>query len=179
MLLRIVQFLTLLLAAYFFGAAIQQNWLSPGLLDVSAQTFIDLFKSQMHHATLRIPLLITAFELLLVILLVMQSKQWRSFSYALLACALITIGIVSLINTQTTLYISREIYGWDLNRLPANWGNVRSEWLNYQFVNGLLMMGVCFFLFIGIFISLLPVAQPTAAYYEQPGEGAAIPAITG
>jgi hypothetical protein len=156
MMLRIIQFLTILLSAYFFGAAIQQNWLSPWMQDLSAPAFAEAVKSHMQYANLRMPVLVTAFELLIVMLLVLQSGEWRKISYMLLVVAFISIACISLLNTQMSMSLGKEIFAWNAANMPVNWALVRNEWLSYQFMNGLFMTGVSVLLFVSIFISWLP-----------------------
>jgi hypothetical protein len=156
MMLRIIQFLTILLTAYFFGAAIQQNWLSPWMQDLSAPAFAEAVKSHMQYANLRMPVLVTVFELLIVMLLVLQSHDWRKISYMLLVFAFISVACISLLNTQMSMSLGKEIFAWNTASMPANWALVRNEWLSYQFMNGLFMTGVSVLLFVSIFISWLP-----------------------
>lgn len=154
--LRIIQFFTLLLAAYFFGAAIQQNWLSPWMYDLTGPAFAEVVKNHMQYTSLRMPVMITALELLIVLLLVLQSNNWRKVAYLLLAIAFISIACISLLNTQMSMSLGKQIFAWNTASMPANWVLVRNEWLSYQLFNGLFMTGVCVLLFVSIFISWFP-----------------------
>jgi hypothetical protein len=169
MMLRIIQFLTILLAAYFFGAAIQQNWLSPWMQDLSATAFAEVVKSQVGYANMLTPVLVTALELLIVLLLVLQSRQWRKFSYLLLVIAFISIAGISLLNTQMGMSMGREVFAWNTASMPANWVLVRNEWLSHQFMNGLFMTSISLMLFASIFISWMPQQQeePEAELYNE------------
>lgn len=155
MLLRTIQFVTLLLGAYFFGAYVHQNWVAPLPLDISGATFSEIIKSNISGAISKTPLLIGVLEIMIVLLLILQKKEWKSLSYVLTALSFVALVVMSLINMQTVMNISKDVYVLGAGKEPLDWAPVKASWLNYQYLNGVVMVAVCLNLFIGIFISLL------------------------
>lgn len=155
MLLRTIQFVTLLLGAYFFGAYVHQNWVAPLPLDISGTAFSEIIKSDISGAISKTPILIGVLEIMIVLLLVLQKKEWKSLSYVLTALSFVALVVMSLINMQTVMNISKDVYALGTGKEPVDWAPVKASWLNYQYLNGVVMVAVCLNLFIGIFISLL------------------------
>jgi hypothetical protein len=155
MLLRTIQFITLLLGAYFFGAYLHQNWVAPLPLDISGAAFSEIIKSSISGAISKTPILIGILEIMIVLLLVLQKKEWKSLSYVLTALSFVALIVMSLINMQTVMNISKDVYALDAGKGTADWTTVKTNWLNYQYLNGMVMVAVCLNLFISIFISLL------------------------
>jgi hypothetical protein len=190
MLLRTIQFATLLLAAYFFGAYLHQNWIAPLPADMSGLAFSEIIKSGVNNAVSRTQVLIGALEILMVLLLILQSREWKSVSYLLTGLSFVAIVIFSVINMQAVLSISNDVYALSAVKEPAEWAVVKTRWLNYQYINGVVMVVICLNLFIGIFSSLSKEWKtPTsyrydtslygqAATQEAPGEYPVIPEPT-
>lgn len=155
MLLRTIQFITLLLGAYFFGAYLHQNWVAPLSLDISGAAFSEIIKSNISGAISKTPILIGVLEIMIVLLLILQKKEWKSLSYLLTALSFVALIVLSLINMQTVMNISKGVYALDAAKAPVDWTRVKENWLNYQYLNGVVMVAICLNLFIGIFISLL------------------------
>jgi hypothetical protein len=177
MLLRTIQFITLLLAAYFFGAYVHQNWIAPLPLDVSGSAFSEIIKSGIYNTVSRTQVLIGIFEVVIVSLLILQAREWKSVPYMLTFLSFIAIVVFSLINTQTILGISNEVNALATVKDPAEWSSVKAKWLNYQYMNGVVMVVVCLNLFIGIFSSLANEWKNRSAYhqYETTGYDTEVP----
>jgi uncharacterized membrane protein YkvI len=166
MFLRTIQFATLLVAAYFFGTYVHQNWVAPLGFNISDPAFVAILQSSMASATYKMPVLLSGLEILIVILLIVQSKDWKSFGYVLTAISFVTVVLVFLANSQTVFTISNDFYTTRVSKTLPNWSSLKARWMQYQYLNGLAMVGVCLSLFTSIFISLLSYKPNTQMGYE-------------
>jgi hypothetical protein len=153
MVLRTIQFITFLVAAYFFGSCINQLWVAPWWKNLTGPTFVEVFKANSYYTNVRIPVITATLQLLLVVLLILKSKQRTSFSFVLTTISFVVLLVCTVINNQVYQNYSNQILNWNVAALPGNWVAVKQQLLSYQLISGICMTGVSLLLFASFFFS--------------------------
>jgi hypothetical protein len=171
MVLRTIQFITFLVAAYFFGSYINQLWVAPWWKDLTGPTFFEVFKANSYYTNVRIPVITATLQLLLVVLLILKSKERTSFSFVLTTISFVILLVCTVINNQVYQNYSNQILNWNVSALPGNWVVVKQQLFSYQLISGICMTGVCLLLFASFFFSdefaYAPQAQRTNVIEED------------
>ncbi len=153
MVLRTIQFITFLVAAYFFGSYIQQLWVAPWWNNLAGSTFVEVFKANSYYTNARVPVITATLQLLLVALLILKSGARTSFSFLLQTISFVVLLVSTVINNQVYQNYSNQILNWNAAALPGNWMQVKHQLFSYQLISGICITSACLLLFVSFFFS--------------------------
>jgi hypothetical protein len=153
MIQRTIQFVTFLVAAYFFGAYIHQLWVAPWWKDLTGPTFVEVFKANSYYTNVRTPIITATLQFLLVVLLILKSRERTTLSFVLKTISFVALLVCTVINNQVYQNYSNQVLSWNVASLPANWELVKQQVFSYQLISGICMTGVCLLLFASFFFS--------------------------
>lgn len=153
MVLRTIQFITFLVAAYFFGSYTHQLWVAPWWRDITGPAFVEVFKANSYYTNVRIPVIAAVLQLLLLVLLILKSRERRTLSFVLTTISFVVLLVCTVINNQVYQSYSNQIFGWNVAALPSNWMLVKQQVFSYHLISGICMTGACLLLFASFFFS--------------------------
>ncbi|MBV2167060.1 MAG: DUF1772 domain-containing protein [Bdellovibrio sp.] len=114
--------------------------MGPAMERLTVGSYIELHQSMETVFVAWTPFFYLALTLIIVTNLFLLRKDWRSLEFVLVAFALLCI-LDELVMTWTgNLPLNRVINSWQMMTPPADWIEVRSQWVRFMYIRCALLI---------------------------------------
>ena len=128
---RIISFILIIYAAYFFGLYVQGR-VAPWEYNVSGKAFAEYHKAIDFYMGKRMPVMVLSYIGFMILFLIFNRDEWRTFAFWLIPLAIVLQLISIYIGVTSNVRMNPEMNAWNPDHLPVNWQAMRDQWLYYH-----------------------------------------------
>lgn len=147
---KILSFILVAFAAFFFSLSIS-GFIAPWDYDVSGRTWAEYHKAIDFYMGARMPVISLTCMACMVLFLILERKNWKGKPFRFMALAIVIQITLIVIAVNTNVPMNPILNSWNPENLPANWAEMRDQWLHYHHFNAPFNIAFATCIFLGCY----------------------------